>query len=212
MLEDKTIHSLQGFSQTEKKLANIWRKVFLLSREQYESLTKDSDFFEFTYWCGTFEIYDLEQEIDEAFGISINSVAVDALDNYSTLCEQAAFIESLIEYGLVISFLTDWLRKIIDATETEKEETIHQLPDDCRAALKRALTQANWQTATFIVFTDIKVHPLSKEGSQQVGIAVNAKVFQPPEGALAICQNLDLVFTVETSENQKFRILSVCNG
>lgn len=98
VMKEQSINSFKdfsNFSETEKKLAEIWRDVLLLSKEEYEALDKESDFFDLTpSWCVTFEINSLLREISRVFGISTDSLPVD---DYSTLSEQAALINNAIK-------------------------------------------------------------------------------------------------------------------
>lgn len=98
VMKDQSINSFKdfsNFSETEKKLAEIWRDVLLLSKEEYEALDKESDFFDLTpSWCVTFEINSLLREISRVFGISPDFLAVD---DYSTLSEQATLINNAIK-------------------------------------------------------------------------------------------------------------------
>lgn len=98
VIKDQSINrskDFSDFSQTEKKLAEIWRDVLFLSKEQYEALNTESDFFDLTpSWCATFEINSLLREISHVFGISTDFLDVD---DYSTLSKQAAVINNAIK-------------------------------------------------------------------------------------------------------------------
>lgn len=83
------------FSDTEKKLAEIWKDVLSLSTQEYEGLNKESDFLDLTpSWCKTIEINLLSGQISRIFEISVDSIAVD---DCSTLKDQAAEIDRAIK-------------------------------------------------------------------------------------------------------------------
>lgn len=101
MSEDKSVSSCKDFSEihndfseTQKSLAEIWRNVLSLSEEEYRNLDKESDFFDLApSWCVTFELIFLKKEISRVFEISIDSIA---MDDHSTLSEQAILIDRMI--------------------------------------------------------------------------------------------------------------------
>jgi hypothetical protein len=91
IMEDRSVENFKDFSDTERKIAEIWRDVFDLSKKQFEELNKDSDFFDLLpSWCATFEINSLNRDINQIFHIPIDLISI--ADN-STIKELAARID-----------------------------------------------------------------------------------------------------------------------
>jgi hypothetical protein len=97
VMENHYANNFKDFSDTERKLAEIWRDVLCLSEEQCKELNKESDFLDLLpSWCGTFEINFLNKKINQIFQIPIDSICQV---NYSTIKELAAWIDRFQNHG-----------------------------------------------------------------------------------------------------------------
>lgn len=81
------------FSETEAKLAEIWRKVLDLAPEELAELAKESDFFELSGASASLDIACLTKAINQTFGIPDFDLPIE---DCSTLSEQASWLDQRI--------------------------------------------------------------------------------------------------------------------
>ena len=83
-------------NNTEKVLADVWKKVLSLSEEEYQTLNQNSNFEALLPdWCATYELAMLNNGIRERFGISSEELRNEITD-LNTLGKQAAVIERFL--------------------------------------------------------------------------------------------------------------------
>ncbi|NJO93224.1 MAG: acyl carrier protein [Hydrococcus sp. RM1_1_31] len=91
VMKNHFANNFNDFSDTERKIAEIWRDVLCLSKKQFEELNKDSDFFDLLpSWCATFEINSVNRDINQMFHIPIDLISIS---ENSTIKELAARID-----------------------------------------------------------------------------------------------------------------------
>ena len=68
-----------GLSETEQRLAKIWRTALRLSPEKYAALNPASSLDAFLIGGSTIKRHFLKEQIEETFGVVMNEVASDTI-------------------------------------------------------------------------------------------------------------------------------------
>lgn len=193
----------KNFSNTERKLAEIWKNVLFLSAQKYYALHKTSDFFEFVGWCATHELADLKQQIEYTFKISTEPFA---LDDYSTLSAQAALIDRIILHKENILFLSSWIKEVYcSSTDSSiKEASLKQIPAEYQTSLRELLAQSS---CDIVLIRDIDFSCV--ENSSLLNVVVRVELCARKGAALITTQRLNLLFMLEVADNSEPKILSL---
>ncbi len=202
------VNDFTDFTEAERRLADIWRYAFSLSPAQYAALNRNTSIYDFLVKSATFKGHVLKETINKVLGIPIYDFANDALQNYNTLSELAAFIDRTIEYKGVIQFVTHWLDQIFNFRTTEQEiaEKLDLLPVDCRVMLLDILKRREYSSIGGIHFRDI--YP-RKVLESQIQVMVKAENWFHTRGDLTVSEDLNLVFMLQMKGNQAFQILEL---
>ncbi|MGG6267067.1 hypothetical protein ACQ4M3_12945 [Leptolyngbya sp. AN03gr2] len=199
---DEEVNDVQQFTETERKLAEIWRYALSLSIERYQSLTQESDFWDLAGWCATIPYTLLKNQLESEFGIVLD----ESIEDHSTLREQATWLDFRVEYHAVFRFLNDWITtSYSNRTETTvKEQKLDLLPVSSRTAFRDAILHSKYHT---VVIEDIQLAQL--QGSDLVSARVRATGYLPSTSALAKTEPLELGFMLELTDPQEPRIVSI---
>lgn len=203
MLNSTDFDKFKNFSDTENKLAEIWKNVLFLSAQKYNALSKSSDFSDFLVGCATIKLSRLTQQIEYIFKISTEPFD---LDDYSILSEQAALIDSIIIHKDVILFLINWIKKVYSNPNdlNSKEVKIEQIPAEARTSLRDLLARSNWDS---VLIKDIKLSCV--ENSSLIHASIPVKFVASEGAALITKRKLNLLFTLELAERSEPKILSL---
>jgi hypothetical protein len=191
-----------NFSETEKKLSEIWKNVLFMSAQKYDTLNKSSDFFDFTGWGSTLKLASLTGKIKDAFKISTEPFS---LGEYSILSEQAALIDRIILHKETILFLTSWIKEVFSSSTISsiKEAKLKQIPAEDQANLRELFAQSDWDT---VLISDFKFD--SVEISSLLDISIPVELGVNKGAALITKHKLNLLFILETLEREP-KILSL---
>lgn len=203
MLNSTNLDEFKDFSDTEIKLAEIWKNVLFLSAQKYSALNKDSEFFEFVGWSATHELADLKQQIEYAFKISTEPFA---LDDYSLFAEQAALIDRIIIHKESISFLSSWIKEVYSSytDPSIKEAKLKKIPAEYQVSLRELLARSS---CDIVLIRNIEFY--SVENSSLSNVSVQVELCIRKGAALITTHRLDVLFTIDVVDSPELKILSL---
>lgn len=203
MLNSTDANKFKNFSDTEVKLAEVWKNALFLSTQKYNAVSKSSDFSDFISGCVTIKLSRLTKQIEHIFNISTEPFD---LDDYSTLSEQAALIDSIILNKESIGFLSSWINEVYSSSTDSsiKETRIKQIPAEYQISLRELIAQSS---CNIVLIRDIKFSFVENSNLSSAVVRVDLCV---GKGAVLITeQRLNLLFALEVTDNSKPKILSL---
>lgn len=203
MLNSADTNKFTNFSDTERKLAEIWKNVLFLSTQEYNDLNKTSDFFRFVGWCATHELADLKQQIEYVFKISTEPFA---LDDYSLFAEQAALIDRIIIHKEIILFLSSWIKEVCSSSTDPsiKEAKLKQIPAEYQVSLRKLLARSS---CDIVLIRNIEFY--SVENSSLSNVSVQVELCVRKGTALITTHRLNVLFTIDFVDSPAPKILSL---